>query len=63
MTPAAKPAWQVSLDSALIRVGHQIEEAHKRYRAAPQSTQLAIAIAAVGVVLLILSLFLLLIMH
>jgi serine/threonine protein kinase len=59
----AKPAWQVSLDSALLRVGHLIEDAIKRFRAAPQSTQLAISIAAVGAALLFLSLLLLLIMH
>ncbi len=59
----AKPAWQVSLDSALLRVGHFIEDAIKRFRAAPQSTQLAISIAALGAALLFLSLLLLLIMH
>jgi eukaryotic-like serine/threonine-protein kinase len=60
---APKPAWQVSLDSALVRVGHLIEDAIKRFRAAPQSTQLAISIAAVGAALLFLSLLLLLFMH
>jgi hypothetical protein len=59
----AKPAWQVSLDRALVRVGHLIEENLKRFRAAPQSTQLAVTIGAGAVVLLILILFLLLVMH
>jgi serine/threonine-protein kinase len=57
----ARPAWQASLDKALVRVGHLIEEAIKRFRAAPRSTQLAIAIGAGGAALLIFSLFLLLI--
>jgi serine/threonine-protein kinase len=58
-----KPAWQVSLDRALTGVGTFIEESLKRFRAAPQSTQLAIAIACGGAVLLILSLILLLMIH
>lgn len=57
---APKPAWQVSLDGALTRVGTLLEEWLKRFRAAPQSTQLAIAIACGGAVLLISSLILLL---
>ena len=61
--PTAKPAWQVSLDSALLRVGHLLEDTLKRFRAAPQSTQLAIAIAAAGALLLLLSLILLLMLH
>ena len=51
----------MSLDKALVRVGRLIEEAIKRFRAAPRSTQLAIAIGAGGAALLIFSLFLLLI--
>ncbi len=61
--PANKPAWQASFDRALTRVGHLIEDAVKRFRAAPQQTQLAIAIAAAGAVLLMLSLLLLLMIH
>jgi hypothetical protein len=60
--PVAKPAWQVSLDKALVRAGHLIEENLKRFRAAPQSTQLAITIGAGAVVLLILILFLVLVL-
>jgi eukaryotic-like serine/threonine-protein kinase len=62
-SPPNKPAWQVSLDSALTRVGALLEDTLKRFRAAPQSTQIAIAVAAGGAVLLTLSLLLLLIMH
>ena len=62
-SPTNKPAWQLSLDRALTRVGSLIEDSVKRFRAAPQSTQLAIAIAAAGAVLLILSLLLLLMIH
>jgi serine/threonine-protein kinase len=61
--PANKPGWQLSLDRALTRVGSLIEDSIKRFRAAPQSTQLAIAIAAAGAVLLILSLLLLVMIH
>ncbi|MEP7124186.1 MAG: protein kinase [Byssovorax sp.] len=61
--PVNKPGWQVSLDKALHRVGALIEDSIKRFRAAPQSTQLAIAIAAAGAVLLILSLLLLVMIH
>jgi hypothetical protein len=54
-----KPGWQTSLDGALHRVGHLIETTLTRFRTAPQSTQLAIAIAAGGALLLIVSLILL----
>ncbi len=57
------PAWQLSLDRALTRVGTLLEDSLKRFRGAPQQTQLAIAIAAGGAVLLILSLILLLMIH
>ncbi len=58
--PTNKPAWQTSLDRALERVGHLLEDALKRFRTAPQSTQIAIAVAGGGAVLLILTLILLL---
>ena len=56
----ARPAWQVSLDKALVRVGRLIEDAIKRFRAAPRQTQLAISIGAGGATLLLFGLFLLL---
>jgi hypothetical protein len=59
-TPAApapsKPAWQASLDRALVWVGRTAEVALRRFRAAPQNTQIIIVIVTVTTALLLLGL-------
>ena len=51
-----KPAWQVSLDRALIAVGRFGEAQVKRYRAAPEGTKAVVLIAAGGFAILLLGL-------
>ncbi|MEO7331135.1 MAG: protein kinase [Minicystis sp.] len=58
-----KPAWQVSLDAMIKRVEQLVEETVRKVRTAPQSTQIALVIAAGGAMLLLLSLFLLIVLH
>jgi hypothetical protein len=41
-----KPAWQQSIDRALIRAGHWTEAQGQRFRAAPQNTQIILVIVA-----------------
>ncbi|MFT3768173.1 MAG: protein kinase [Minicystis sp.] len=64
--PAAappKPAWQVSLDRALVTVGRTGEDLLKRFRAAPQNTQIIILIVAATVGILLVGTMLFLILH
>ena len=49
-----KPAWQASLDRALISVGRMAEGALRRFRAAPQNTQIIVVIVSVTSMLLVL---------
>ncbi|APR86194.1 Serine/threonine-protein kinase pkn3 [Minicystis rosea] len=58
-----KPAWQVSLDRALVRVGRTGEGLVKRYRAAPQNTQIIVLIVAATVALLLLGTIVFMIVH
>jgi serine/threonine-protein kinase len=58
-----KPAWQVTLDRALIGVGRAGEDAVKKVRAAPQNTQIILLIVAGTGVILLLGVVLFLTVH
>jgi hypothetical protein len=49
-----KPAWQQSVDRALIRAGHWAEAQGQRFRAAPQNTQIIVVIVAGTALILLL---------
>ena len=61
--PSPKPAWQVSLDRALISVGRAGESAARRFRAAPQNTQIIVVIIAGTSLILVIGLLAFLITH
>ena len=61
--PPPKPAWQVSLDRALISVGRAGEGAARRFRAAPQNTQIIVVIIAGTSLILVIGLLAFLITH
>jgi serine/threonine-protein kinase len=60
---AFKPAWQRSLDRALAAIGTFVTIAARRFREAPQNTQIIIIIVAATAVIMVLGIVLFLAMH
>ena len=62
MVPA-KPAWQVSVDRGLVAVGRTSEDLARRFKEAPQNTQIIVIIVAATGAILLLGFLVFLMMH
>jgi serine/threonine-protein kinase len=60
---APRPPWQVTLDRALVSVGGAVDRLMKRFRAAPQNTQIILAIVAGTATIFLLGLILFVAVH
>jgi hypothetical protein len=63
MVSPFKPAWQVSIDRGLIAVGRTSESLARRFKEAPQNTQIIVVIVAATGAILILGFLVFLTVH